>query len=239
MNPKLLPGIMMAALSVICVILLLTGFVKALRKTSYTPKQQTRTVVTTAIVIAGWMALTGLLAVKGFFANFNALPPRPALLILGPLPFVLAVAFSKKFTAILKATPPQWLIGMQAFRIVVELLLLRAYTIGLLPKQMTFEGGNFDILSGILAIPIAIMVSKKYNPVLVRVFNVVGVLLLLNILVIAILSMPTSLRVFVNEPSAALVGEFPFIYLPGVLVVMAYSLHIFSLRQAAILKQNV
>lgn len=228
----------MATLAVVCTILLLAGLTKALRKTHYSPAEQKRTVITTAIVIAAWLLLTSVLALKGFFADFNALPPRPALLIFVPLPFVLFVAFSRKFAVILKATPPQWLIGMQAFRIVVELLLLRGYIIGLLPKQMTFEGGNIDILSGILAILVAIAINKKYNAVLITIFNVIGLLLLLNILIIAVLSMPTPLRVFMNEPSAALVGEFPFSFLPGVLVVLAYSLHIFSLRQVAVRRKG-
>lgn len=34
-----------------------------------------------------------------------------------------------------------------------------------------------------------------------------------------------------NEPSNVLLAQFPFILLPGVLVPLAYTLHIFSLRQ--------
>jgi len=238
MNTKLLPGVMMLLLSITCVAFILTGLLKALRKTAYTRKQQNSTILVTAAAVTGWMLLTGVLAANGFFANFSALPPRPALLVIVPLPFVLIAAFSKKFTAILMATPPQWIIGMQVFRIVVELLLFRAYTINLLPKQMTFEGGNLDIFSGILAIPAAIMLRKKYRPGLVRLYNIIGLLLLLNILVIAVLSMPTPLRKFMNEPANTIIGEFPFIYLPGVLVVIAYSLHIFSLRQLRVLNNK-
>jgi hypothetical protein len=39
-----------------------------------------------------------------------------------------------------------------------------------------------------------------------------------------------------NEPANTLVGQFPFILLPGILVPIAYGLHIFSLRQ--LLKQR-
>ena len=65
-----------------------------------------------------------------------------------------------------------------------------------------------------------------------------GLLLLINILVIAVLSMPTPLRYFMNEPANTLVGEFPFIYLPAVLVVIAMGLHIFSLRQIWLLRKK-
>ena len=237
MDAKLLPGIMMFCLSVICVACIVTGLVKVMGKTAFSKQLQQRIAVTTATAIVLWMGLIGLLAANGFFANFTPFP-RPALLIMVPLPFILLIAFSKRVAVILMAVPPHWLVGMQAFRIVVELLLLKAYLGGLLPKQMTFEGGNFDIISGILAIPFAIMVAKNKSRLLIKWYNVIGIVLLLNILVIAVLSMPTPLRQFMNEPSNSIIGDFPFIYLPGVLVVIGYSLHIFSLRQVFLLKNN-
>jgi len=98
---------------------------------------------------------------------------------------------------------------------------------------MTFEGFNFDILSGILALPVGYLLSRKksYAPQLAVAYNVIGMLLLVNILVIAVLSMPTPFRYFQNEPANTLVAQFPFILLPGILVPIAYSMHIFSLRQ--------
>jgi hypothetical protein len=55
-------------------------------------------------------------------------------------------------------------------------------------------------------------------------------------MIIAILSMPTSFRYFMNEPANTIVAQFPFIYLPGVLVVLAFAFHIFSLRQLLLKK---
>jgi hypothetical protein len=55
--------------------------------------------------------------------------------------------------------------------------------------------------------------------------------LLINIVTISALSMPGPLRAFHNEPDSSLLTRFPFIYLPGLLVPLAYTLHIFSLWQ--------
>ena len=122
---------------------------------------------------------------------------------------------------------------MQSFRIGVEILLLLAFIADKLPVQMTFEGRNFDIITGLLALPIGYLLARKktYALKLAVIYNFIGMLLLINILVIAVLSMPTSIRYFMNEPANTLVAEFPFILLPGVLVPLAYTLHIFSLRQ--------
>lgn len=129
--------------------------------------------------------------------------------------------------------PSHWLVLMQSFRIIVELLLLFAFIAGKLPVQMTFEGRNFDVVTGLLALPVGyLLLRKKSNAKKLAIaFNIIGLLLLLNVLAIAILSMPTSLRYFMNEPANTLVAQFPFILLPGVLVPVAYGLHIFSLRQ--------
>jgi hypothetical protein len=238
MQKELLPAVMMIELTFASLLLIMLGLKSALQRTGWAASQQWKIFISTLVVILVWVLLTGILATKGFFSDFSKLPPRPAFAILLPLPFVLAVAFSKKGSTLLQNTPPHWLIGMQAFRIVVELLLWRAFLRGLLPEQMTFTGYNFDVWSGILAIPAALIIKRKWSPTVSLVYNIIGILLLINILSIAILSMPGPLRHFMNEPSSALVGKFPFIYLPGVLVVMAYSLHIFSLRQWWILRKN-
>jgi uncharacterized membrane protein len=104
----------------------------------------------------------------------------------------------------------------------------------MIPELMTFEGRNFDILTGILALPVGYLLVKRktYAPKLAVAFNVLGLLLLTNILVIAVLSMPTPIRYFMNEPANTIVTKFPIVWLPGLLVPLAYTLHILSIRQA-------
>jgi len=238
MDQKLLPAILMASVSLASLAVMMRGLQLALRRTGWETTQQRNIFIKTLIGLIVWVGLISLLAINGFFSDFSKMPPRPALAVLLPLPVILVTAFSKKGSDLLRAIPPHWLIGMQAFRILVEILLWRALLLNLLPIQMTFEGYNFDALSGLLAIPVAMIIKKKWSPSISLAYNIIGLLLLLNILVIAVLSMPTPLRCFMNEPANTLVGEFPFIYLPAVLVVIAYSLHIFSLRQIWLLRKK-
>jgi len=228
-----IPEIAWILLTAVCLLFIFTGLNATLKRTEW-ERSYRRTILTRSILsVLIWTAGLLILSYKDFFSDFSKLPPRPALAILIPLPFVLIIAFSKKGTALLQSVPPHWLIWMQSFRIGVELLLLLAFIKDKLPVQMTFEGRNFDILTGALALPVGYLLSIKkiYAVKLAIVFNIIGILLLLNILVIAVLSMPTSFRYFTNEPSNTLVAKFPFILLPGVLVPIAYMLHIFSLRQ--------
>jgi len=233
------PGFLWPLLMLLCLIIILTGLKTVLKKTKWEKSKQNKIFFGTAFILGIWIGLLTILSFKGFFTDFNKLPPRPALAILIPLPIIFLIAFSKTGTQLLQKVPQHWLVFMQSFRVIVELLLLFAFMAGKLPVQMTFEGRNFDVLTGVLALPVGYLLARKKNNAskLAIAFNIIGILLLLNILVIAVLSMPTSIRYFMNEPSNTLVGQFPFILLPGVLVPIAYTMHIFSLRQL-LAKQN-
>jgi hypothetical protein len=235
------PAFLWPLLTLVCIVLILMGLNAALKRTGREKNRRQQIVFTTMVSILTWAGLLLLLSYKGFFADFSKLPPRPALAVLIPLPFVAAFAFSKKGTQLLQAIPPHWIVFMQSFRIGVELLLWFAFMAGKLPVQMSFEGRNFDVVTGVLALPVGYLLARKisYAAKLAIAFNIAGILLLLNILVIAVLSMPAPFRYFMNEPSNTLVAQFPFILLPGVLVPVAYTLHIFSLRQLLTKKSRV
>ncbi len=186
------------------------------------------------ILLIVWILLISALALTGFLGDFEAFPPRFVLVLFPPMIGLLIFTIrSKQLKAVLKAIPVHWLLYLQSFRVVVELMLWYQYELGITPIQMTFEGRNFDILVGITGPIIAYLYQKKGASMRkwVIAWNFFGLALLGNILVIAILSFPTPLRYFMNEPSNYLVTQFPFVWLPGILVSIAYSMHYFSLKQ--------
>ena len=62
-------------------------------------------------------------------------------------------------------------------------------------------------------------------------WNVAGILILANVVLHAQLAAPGPYRVFMTEPSTAFLGTFPYIWLPGFLVPLAFWLHAGSLMQ--------
>ena len=128
--------------------------------------------------------------------------------------------------------PAKSLVSLQIFRVFVEILLWMSFLQNLLPVQMTFEGRNFDVLSGLTAPFAAYFLAN--NRIGLVVWNILSLALLANILAVAVLSMPTPFRYFINEPSNTIVTTFPFIWLPGLLVPLAYGLSFLSIRQVAI-----
>jgi len=241
MNNETLPSAMVIVLTVACIAIVIFGLRKALQLSSWTLDQQKSTFIKSVSAILVWVIVLGVLALLGFFRDLSSLPPRPVFIFLFAVVVALSLTFMKGTKELLITTPIHWFVYIQSFRIFVELILWQGYVKGLLPVQMTFEGYNFDIFSGIFAIPAGWMMSR--NPASARVigvfYNLMGIALLMNILTIAVLSMPTPLRYFMNEPSNLIVGEFPFIYIPGVFVVLAIFMHIFSLRQLLLLKKRM
>jgi pimeloyl-ACP methyl ester carboxylesterase len=187
----------------------------------------------TAVLLIAWTILLGILSIRGFFADFSVLPPRLAFALLPPLIPVLLFIRSRAGKELLHRIQPQWLIYLQSFRILVEIGIWMLVRRGSLPVQLSFEGRNFDMLVGLLAFPVGYycFVKKTWPPAVALLYNIAGLVSLLNVVTITSLSMPTPLRVFHSQPDSSLLTMFPLIYLPGLLVPLAYTLHILSLRQ--------
>jgi pimeloyl-ACP methyl ester carboxylesterase len=187
----------------------------------------------TAVLITAWLLLIGILSIRGFFTNFTQLPPRLVFAMLPPLFLVLLFTRSRAGKQFLHHIQPQWLIYLQSFRILVEIALWLLVRNGSLPVQMSFEGRNFDMLTGLFAFPVGYYcyVKKSWPPVTALLYNIAGLVLLINAVAIGALSMPTPLNIFHNQPDSSLLTKFPFIYLSGLLIPLAYTLHILSLRQ--------
>jgi len=178
-----------------------------------------------------WLALTFALAATGALA-FGTLPPRVMVLFTVTLVLAIVLARSAIGRDLAVGLPFSILIGFQAFRVLVEFLIHRAAQDGLAPPQMTWSGFNFDVVTGLTALPVAWLAARgRATPTIIRAWNVLGVLLLVNVLVIAIVSMPTPLRLFMNEPANTWVSKAPFVWLPTVLVPAAIVGHILVWRK--------
>jgi hypothetical protein len=185
--------------------------------------------------LAIWLGVLAVLAGQGYFLNFNSLPPRLALALLLPLVVGLLMLPTHGTRHFLAVTPPERLVYLQAFRILMEIILWALYTQGRAPGLITFEGRNVDILIGLTAIPVGWMVVERraWPDWVAVVWNVAGIVILANVVVHAQFALPSPYRAFVTTPTTAFLGTFPYIWLPGFLVPFAFWLHAGSLVQLA------
>ena len=178
----------------------------------------------------GWVVVTGLAAASGAL-HFS---PPPTMLVLFALIFggAIALAASGLGRQLAMGLSLAALVGYQGFRIVVELLLHRAYVEGLMPVQMSYSGRNFDIVTGITAIALGAWLVRGSPPRwVVLAWNTLGLALLANVVTIAFLSAPTPLRVFMNEPANVWITRAPWVWLPAVMVFAALSGHLLVYRR--------
>ena len=182
--------------------------------------------------VSVWLVATAVLAWNGFFQNFEVVPPRT--FAIGVWPFLaLTIVYLLFFRRFLGRLPLTALTMIHVIRIPVELCLLWLYQSGQVPIEMTFEGRNFDILSGITA-PIVYFLAfrnGRVNRWLLFVWNLGALLLLTNIVTIAVLAFPSPFQmVGLNQPNIG-VTYFPFIWLPAVIVPIVFFSHVASMSQ--------
>jgi hypothetical protein len=158
-------------------------------------------------------------------------PPLPfAILVVSILVIGVAMARSKVGDRFARGLPLAALVGFQGFRLPLELAMHRANTEGLMPIQMSYSGRNFDIVTGVTAIVLAIALSLTSVPRwVVWAWNVLGLLLLANILAVAIASTPM-FAYFGRDRLNVWVMWMPYTLLPAVMVLAAWTGHLIVWR---------
>ncbi|WP_420575233.1 hypothetical protein [Ekhidna sp.] len=190
---------------------------------------------TYSFIIIGWFIYVFTLSNSGWLEDFN-FPPRVPLLIVVPAILGIIVYTSQKWVkeAIAK-TPDHQTIYIQSFRILVELLIYGAFLIGIFPKKATFEGLNYDILVGITALIVGVLVQKG-------IFKSKAILIW-NILSLAILGLTVYSFISSYYFSDMMSGNYgfvrmPYIFLAAFLLPMAIFYHVTSIRQQSLKKET-
>jgi hypothetical protein len=187
-----------------------------------------------------WVILVGGLAFRGFFLNLNAVPPRFLLVIVPGIAAVLVGTFSKKGIEFSKSLGLRPLVMLSVVRVPVELVLYWLFLNKAVPRLMTFEGRNFDILAGLSAPVIYFYCFKGANLVrktVLLVWNFISLGLLMNIMTIAFLSVPFRFERFAFDQPNVAVLYFPYAWLPSFIVMIVLYSHLILLRKLMSSKQ--
>lgn len=221
------PPLWLAILFALTTALTFFAFLMAVRQSM--PKRTLP--VATGLLI--WLFVIGLLASQNFFLNLDAKPPRLPLAVL--IPFLLIVVLFSLPTGrrFLDALSLPVIAYLNSVRVLVEIVLYGLFIHHQIPQLITFEGRNFDIIAGLTAPVIAYFTFNR--PLLstrwLLTWNVLALLLLLNVVIHAILSVPLpSQQLAFEQPNVAIL-KFPFIWLPGFVVPTVLLGHLVSIRR--------
>lgn len=194
----------------------------------------------TAALLGLWVIVQTFLGLSGFYQKWDATPPRFALLIFPAIILIVLLFLFPSGRKRIDELNIKWLTLLHVIRIPVEITLYFLLRADLIPRSMTFEGSNFDILSG-LSTPFIYYLAfhaRKINFKVLLLWNFACLGLLLNVVTTAILSAKTPFQQFAFDQPNIGVTYFPFIFLPGLIVPVVLFAHLASIRQLLDLKEG-
>jgi hypothetical protein len=187
------------------------------------------------IIMLLWLALQAAISLTGFYAVTKGAPPRFAFALIPPIVFITLLFLLKKGKHFIAGLDTKTLTLLHIVRIPVELILYWLYLHKAIPQLMTFEGRNFDVLSGLTAALVYYFgyIRNIMSWKMLLAWNIICLLLLANIVVTAVLSAPTPFQKFgFDQPNIAFF-YFPFVWLPGFIVPSVLFAHLVSIKKLA------
>lgn len=185
------------------------------------------------IVMVAWLGLPAYLAIRGVFWDFSVQPPHLMRIVMPMGALVIAFCLSPWGREAARRLPESLLVGTQAFRLPLEIVLYSLSVRQVISKEMTLAGYNFDIVTGILALPLWWNIRRSKAPRwALWAFNIVGTTLLVVVVILAVLSFPVPFGWF--TPPNVVVASYPWIWLPTFLVPFALCSHLLLFQKLLI-----
>lgn len=185
------------------------------------------------MILLAWLGVQTLIGRSGFYTVTDTIPPRFLLMVTPPLLLIIRLFATSKGRNYIDGLDLKTLTVLHTIRIPVELVLIWLFVHKTVPELMTFEGRNFDILSGLSA-PIIYyfgFVKKQLNSKSILLWNIICLVLLINIIANAVLSAPFPFQKFAFDQPNIAVLFFPFNWLPSFVVPLVLFSHLATIWQ--------
>ncbi|HKT37648.1 MAG TPA: hypothetical protein VJR48_04705 [Ktedonobacterales bacterium] len=191
------------------------GFYIGIRALPGARARQSCWISASAVIVAAWLVGVFLLGVAGS----DVLPPRIPMALVTTLLLGYLLPLSPTFSRIVAAVPQHWLIGIQAFRILASVWLVR-YFAGQLPGLFALPAGIGDVTTGLLApfVAYAWYSGKPYARSAAIAWNIFGMADLVNAVVLGALT---------NGGAGGIL--FPLVLIPAYGVPRSLLIHSYSL----------
>jgi len=223
-------------IGIVVPLLLIFVFYKGIERSAFAPLQKSRYKALVIRFAIAWALAVWLLGATNIFAYHPGdILPRFLVPLMLPVLAGLLLLRNRNFRIILDNTPLSFMIGMQTFRF-LGVLFLFVVNENLAPIDFT-AGGYGDIITGLLALLAAVMLTRKANTAIVAswAFTVAGVADLLNVAAMLLFYYPVwSLA----EPSSAGAANFPLILVLGLAAPFALTFHVYTIRKLVFATQD-
>jgi len=184
-------------------------------------------------ILGIWLLIQAQLGLTGFYKITDTLPPRFLLLVaptIAGIILLFATAAGRRF---IDSLDIKILTLLNMVRIPVEIILLWLFIYKAIPRVMTFEGKNFDIISGITAPVIYYygFIEQKIGTKFILTWNFICLALVINVVIRGLLSVPSGFqKLSFDQPNIGIL-YFPFVWLASVVVPLVILSHLVSIRR--------
>jgi hypothetical protein len=214
-------------------VLIALGLWLGLERTELAPSQRRNAWLAIMIPFTLWLALIWGAAINGAFrpgaSPFPLLPLAIFLPVIIGLPMLLR---SKRMGQVLDAMPASWLVGLQVYRVLGGVFLV-GWARNIVPGEFALPAGIGDVTTGLLALPVAILLASGSleGRKAATAWNVFGLLDFTVAVGIGLMIAPGPLQVIVPSIPNATGGIYPTVMIPAFAVPSSILLHALSLRQ--------
>jgi hypothetical protein len=141
----------------------------------------------TLYVLLAWLLLQAGLSLQGVYVAPEAMPPRLALALVPTLLVIGVLFLTHRGRVYVDGLQLDTLTWLHVVRVPVELVLFGLFLYQVVPERMTFEGRNWDILSGLSAplVYYAVFRGKQLGRIALLGWNIACLSLLLNVVITA------------------------------------------------------
>lgn len=176
-------------------------------------------------VLISWSVFISILSYLGVYHYQEGDKVSRFLLIL--IPLIIFIVYLIRHKSFYEHRDFRWSTAVHIVRFPVEFLLYKLALEKWIPIEMTFEGWNFDIILGITAIILVVLLNfKKVNRKLLLYWNVLGLIFILFIFSNGFLSQELFYKNFGYAVPNRGITYFPIILLAGVIVPIVVYTHI-------------
>ena len=181
-----------------------------------------------------WHIYLFLVAKSGFIQDLS-FPPRFALTMILPAFIFTGIFITKnRNNAWITKIPTSHLFFFQSFRILVESLFALSFIEGLLHKEVTIHGYNFDMIYAITVLIVGFIAfrSKTPNLKLIKAWNYLGLLVIASIIFVFMTTIYAPGLYGADAPLMPIEAtQYPYVLIAGYLMPVAVFIHVLSIAQ--------
>lgn len=215
--------------SIAIIVAALAGLRVAVTRAGWEEAQRIATLRMAAVVLPLWFVVALALSSAEVFRGV-AVPTIEFGIF---MPVVIGLVWlwrSETAIRLIDAIPQSWLVGIQFYR-VLGLIFLLLNAEGSLPSLFALPAGNGDVIVGLLAPVVAVAYARGVvgRELLVRGWNILGLLDLAVAITTGFLTSPSPLQMFSFDAPNELIDAYPLVLVPVFGVPLAVLLHVASL----------